>query len=527
MTTKRNNLKFTMCSTAIIAAMAGLPASTALADSPKMTNTTAKSAPTGDLALLSVSALHGTTVQNANGAALGTIDDMIVRRGSGEITHIILKTDTVLGLGGREVAAPYASFGFDHANERFTLHATPEQIDKLLSFSPEDRAGLAHKDLSEKASDLADRISREIDVQTSDPYAEGVRNAKTWSFEGRIAEVDRHYTLGAGEFVTVHVMTDEGKTPIVLGPSWFVMSGADAPMRGDTIEGEAFDVLGDELVAKEVSLHGSTMTLRSDRGDAYWAPSLSESEKRDKDATVGRFVLMSDLQGRDINCRGIDCGDIADVVLDRHSGRIAFLSIDPDENFLGIGDTTRLIPWDVANVPIEGRVRVDASKQMVLGSTEMPDDLSTLSKNSRNNRIFAAFQVNRPDFKPVDRDPNALREGLGGWESDGEFARAIRNGERTTIQGEVIGIVNRKPCESVSTGRAIVVRTGDGSSKTIFVGPIWHTQAGLMDLRKGDEISIDARWFKMDGDKCLVAETMSTDHGRIAIWEDGPAWDTN
>jgi len=523
----RNALKRTMISTAIVAAIAGLPASTALADGPRKDNAAAKAAATGDLTLLSVDTIHGTTVKNANGADLGTIDDMIVRRGSGEITHLILKTGAFLGLGGREVAVPFASFGFNPSDEHFTLHATPEQIDKLMSFSPEDRAGLAHKDLSEKSSELASRISREIEVRTSDPYAEGVRGADTWEFSGRIVEVDRHYTIGAGEFVTVHVNTSEGKTPVVLGPSWFVMSGQDAPMRGDMIEGEAFDVRGEQVVAKNVSLHGSTMKLRSSSGEAYWAPRLSEGEKQSKSANVGRFVLMSNLNGRDIECRGKDCGEIDDVIIDRPSGRIAFLSIDPDENFLGIGDTTRLIPWGVANVPVEGSVRVDASKQMVLSSTEMPDDLSSLNTANRNGRVFAAFQVDRPQFEPVMRDSTDFRTGLGGWESDGEFAKAIRNGKDTTIEGQVVDIINREPCDGVSTGRAVVVRTGDGEMKTVFVGPIWHTQAGLADLAKGDKISINAKWFKMKGSSCMVAESMSTDHGRIALWEDGPSWDTN
>ena len=45
-------------------------------------------------------------------------------------------------------------------------------------------------------------------------------------------------------------------------------------------------------------------------------------------------VLATDVRGADIRCASDECGSIDDLIVDMRSGRVVFVSIDPDENFL-------------------------------------------------------------------------------------------------------------------------------------------------------------------------------------------------
>src|SRR5262245_53098164 len=60
-------------------------------------------------------------VAGDNADEIASVSDMIVDRGSGRVEYAVVKTGTVLGLGGRAVAIPYGAFRWDDPTERYVL----------------------------------------------------------------------------------------------------------------------------------------------------------------------------------------------------------------------------------------------------------------------------------------------------------------------------------------------------------------------------------------------------------------------
>lgn len=96
-----------------------------------------------------------------------------------------------------------------------------------------------------------------------------------------------------------------------------------------------------------------------------------------------------------------DAGDVQGALIERMSGTIPALVIDPDVNFLGIGDTARLVPWSVLRIHGEKDViRLDADKDMLTACEPLPDDVSDLDTWAALSEIYRPFQM----------EPRPLRE---------------------------------------------------------------------------------------------------------------------
>src|SRR5690606_17702498 len=90
-----------------------------------------------------------------------------------------------------------------------------------------------------------------------------------------------------------------------------------------------------------------------------------------------RGLLLRDIIGQDLNCLAQDCGEVDDAIVELHTGRVLYLVIDPDDNFLGIGDAQRVAPFGIARWDAtEDALRIDATKEQLMAAPEFKDDLS-------------------------------------------------------------------------------------------------------------------------------------------------------
>ncbi len=345
-------------------------------------------------------------VMNNNGEEIAVVSDLILDRGRGRIEYLIIKTGTTLGMGGRAVAIPYSGFTWKGAagKEAFVLASTAEQLKLFPEYTPE--SWKAMKSVTDDKSELRQRLTADA-AAAGDPYAGTLDTAKEARVAGEVKSVERVRTSTFGEQVEIVVLTADGATKrIALGPSWYVNGASAAPMRGDkvVVETLALPRDPDQLMAgTHLQIGDRQLRLRASDGTAVWGSKAVGSAENLYSTPYSRYLLMSSLPGMKIDCRGSDSGKVHDVILDRNSGEIGFLSIDPNQNFLGIGDTKRMIPWSVATVSIDGIVRIDASKEMVLASPETPADLSTLNTGTHAERVYKAFDVPAPRFQPSKR----------------------------------------------------------------------------------------------------------------------------
>jgi len=110
------------------------------------------------------------------------------------------------------------------------------------------------------------------------------------------------------------------------------------------------------------------------------------------------LVLASELDGKTLNCRAETCGEVEDVIIECMTGRVAFVSIDPDSNFLGMGDTLRLVPWGVVTPGADNKLWIDGSRAMIEASPEVPKDLAMLTSNGMYRNVYKSFDYPVADF---------------------------------------------------------------------------------------------------------------------------------
>lgn len=151
-------------------------------------------------------------------------------------------------------------------------------------------------------------------------------------------------------------------------------------------------------------------TLRLTPGDTRMNRPGQESAGYQRTA-----VLATDVRGADIRCASDECGSIDDLIVDMRSGRVVFVSIDPDENFLGIADTKRLAPWPAARwISADEAVDLRATRDQITNAPETPSDLKAMSTTQQIAAVYSAYGLewksDRPDAaRPMDRRDPAQR----------------------------------------------------------------------------------------------------------------------
>ena len=486
----------------------------------------------GTPVLLRTQGLVGTAIVNDNAVTVARCSDFIVHRGTGRVEYVVLADGGILGIGGRQVAVPLATFGFDHAENRFRLDVTPEVIDQAAEFLPGEWVPIEGDDWT---ATLAARHSGRLEAQTidrRDPFATAVEGAEVASLSGRIDSVHREDNAFGDEQVEIDVRNEEGVVRrVVLGPSWFVMGKSSAPMRLDTVELEVYELPRDtrgRLLARRGTIDGEPVALRDGDGRPHW-DSVRPDDARgsESDAVLtSPWMLVSDVVGLEAYARDEYGGEIDDVVVELNSGQIALLYLDPDENILGIADTQRIVPWPVVAVGQEA-VRIDADRAMILNSQAAPDDLRVWAGDRGLERAHQPFGVDVPEFRAQPRTEWSQARTMGGWARDGLVARAVESGRDVEVSGTIERVTTARVADGTWEASALHVRTGDGRIQTVVLGPYWYMERQDLDLDRGQRVTVQAKQTEINGSPTLLAcEVWPVGGSPIVLWDgEEPMWD--
>jgi sporulation protein YlmC with PRC-barrel domain len=483
-------------------------------------------------------------VTNDNNESIATVTDLILDRGWGRIEYVVITTGSVLGMGGRAIAVPYAAFRWEAGNkDRFILATTPEQIKAYPEFTSDSWKALKSSQLDSKSA-LRQRLESDAALP-SDPYIGAFTQAETSHIEGTITKVERNRTSNFGEHIVITVQpngqpANQNLARVTLGPSWYVNGSSNAPMRGDSAIIETLTLPRDPdqlLVAKSVKIGGRTLQLRDKTGTPSWALASVDADGYSYSRSFSRYLLLSTIPGMKVDCRGKETGKVYDVIIDRNSGEACFLSIDPNQNFLGINDTKRLLPWSIATATLEGGIRIDASKAMVLASSETPKDLAQLNSTGQTDGIYKAFDVTAPRMdhpKPVGMVPmpnstSTIAGTTDAWSAQGIIIGAIESNSSRTLEGKVVGMTEVSFDNGVKTGRAMQIRMngGPGSEETILLGPTWYMDNQKSMCAAGDAVKLEVCRTTIDGHRYWIAKSIDCKDNRVVLLDasNAPAWD--
>jgi sporulation protein YlmC with PRC-barrel domain len=521
--------------------------------------------------------LKGMDVTGTDGKEIAEVTDAVLDRGSGRVDFVVVKTGTILGMGGKTVAVPYAAMRWNGAEKTVALNATAEELKAYPAFSADEWTALTEKRNDRKAEprrDLYGRLNSD-NAPYSDPYHDSLKDARRTEVKGTVESVERNRSSAYGEQVVLNVKTDSGESRrIALGPSWFVSGSDVSPVRGDRVEIETLDIPRDNIAAAtRVRIGNRDLTLRDEKSTPTWSQHTGAATGAPSANTpYWRYVMLSDVRGMKVDCRGNECGKVADVILDRNSGQVAFLSIDPNQNFLGIGDTKRLVPWSVATVSLDGTVRIDAAKEMVIASPETPSDISSLNSGQTSRSVYNAYQISEPRYgddrsrtdgerlrntpdkddrndtnRPYndrsrgnERDPShnttdhtgndqprqstQAVENNNAWSSDGAIMKAVDRESAHTLKGEITDITDTTFDSGIPNARTLIVRTSSGE-QYVLLGPSAYINSMKMPYKKGDTVTANVYRTTINGRHFLIASDLDGRSSRVELWKNNvPAW---
>jgi sporulation protein YlmC with PRC-barrel domain len=83
---------------------------------------------------LTATSIIGDSVQNPAGEDLGKIDNLMVNIRTGEVEYVVLQFGSVLGLGGKLFAIPFAELKLDPSREIFILNRDREYLKNVPGF---------------------------------------------------------------------------------------------------------------------------------------------------------------------------------------------------------------------------------------------------------------------------------------------------------------------------------------------------------------------------------------------------------
>ncbi len=467
-------------------------------------------------------------VVNNNGEVVATVSDLILDRGRGRIEYAVVKTSGSGDTDAKHIAVPYDTLSWEPSAERFMLASTPEQLDTFPEYSADAWKALKNTGKDDQST-LRQRLVTEAGTN-ADPYS-SVASAKRSRISGEVTSVERIRTSKFGEQIEITVKPDSGPVRrIALGPSWYVNGSSAAPMRGSKIVVDTLELPRDPdelLLGTHMRTGDHELQLREANGSAAWTLNTVELGGQRYGTPFSRYLLLSSLPGEVVDCRGAECGKVHDIILDRTSGEIGFLSIDPNQNFMGIGDTKRLIPWSVATVTLKGTVRVDASKEMLLASIETPSELSTLNTGTHAKRVYDAFGVTEPRFEPRVVSSH-VADASNAWSAQGAIIKAIDADSDSTMSGEVIALMDVPFEKGIQSARALKVRTADknAAEQVVLLGPAWYMDNQKPVCKAGDTVKLTACRTTINNEKYWLAKSVDCKDSRVVLLDVGnaPVW---
>jgi sporulation protein YlmC with PRC-barrel domain len=220
-------------------------------------------------------------------------------------------------------------------------------------------------------------------------------------------------------------------------------------------------------------------------------------------AVQGMLLSTEALLGSDVkNPQGQDVGDLKQLMVDPHTGRVMY-AVVAIGGFLGMGEKTVIVPWHALEVARDGTSLVlNVSPQML-------------------HQTPPYEKGKEPMYAPT----SELRGG-GGWGVDTPYGRLYDPAKEQTISGQVVSRESSAPMAGMTPGMQMLVQTDDGQNTRVQVGPVWYLERQDLDMKENTHVQVIGARAEIDGQPVLMAREVQLD-GQVLTLRDAqgmPMW---
>lgn len=378
--------------------------------------------------------LKGGAVHSPHGEELGTVEDLVIDRCSGDIRFLILDRGSALGLSATSLALPWSRTAAVEMSAPpqpgakpgpvLIANVTPEQLDRMPQFDAAQSAAIQVREWIDAMQGAFDDFTDWSQQDRADPFAGALETAEQVTIEGEVVRLRRDRSFDAAEHIFAEIRGDEGRRVVALGPTWYTMGRAHPPMRGAEIVVEgwkpasAADEDGGNMdaVARTATIGEVQIEFRDENGSARWASGGGDQQSSGASPEQGtgpssgpssgpadsdRLALASQIVGASATASAQDAGEVKRLVIEQSNGVVAFLEVDPDANFLGLAENTQVVPWEVVASVAPGMVRLDASPQMLSAAPDSPDRAEApawFAEQANRDRVYTRFELTSGRF---------------------------------------------------------------------------------------------------------------------------------
>jgi sporulation protein YlmC with PRC-barrel domain len=216
----------------------------------------------------------------------------------------------------------------------------------------------------------------------------------------------------------------------------------------------------------------------------------------------GVLLSTETLLGSDVkNPQGQDVGDLKQLMVDPHTGRVMY-GVVTMGGFLGMGAKTVIVPWNALEVARDG-------KSLVLNVS--PQMLQQAPAYERGKEPVSV--------------PSGASKG-GGWGPDTPYGRLYDPAKEQTISGQVVSIETSAPMPGMAPGMQMLVQTDDGKTVRVQVGPAWYLERQDLDIKENTRVQVTGAQAEIEGQPVLMAREVQFD-GQVITLRDAqgmPMW---
>src|SRR5215475_4388127 len=231
-------------------------------------------------------------------------------------------------------------------------------------------------------------------------------------------------------------------------------------------------------------------------------PSASGRKPDALTAVPGVLLSTETLLGSNVkNAQGQDVGDLKQLMLDPHTGRVMYAVVAMG-GLLGMGEKTVVVPWNALEVARNGR-------SLVLNvSPQMLQPASIYEKGKEPVSVPAG-------------EPRG-----GGWGVDTPYGRLYDPAKEQTISGQVVSMETNAPMLGMAPGMQMLVQTDDGKSTRVQVGPAWYLERQDLEVKENTYVQVTGARAEIEGQPVLMAREVQFD-GQFVTLRDAqgmPMW---